>query len=425
MSGITKAELATNSQTGGSDREESLLPQVGAYGDFGGRYASELLSPALVELEQALREVVPSRRFQDEFHQELHTYAGRPTSLTYAPRLSKEVGLEIFLKREDLLHGGAHKTNNVIGQALIARHLGKRRLVAETGAGQHGRATAMIGARFGLETRIYMGEKDAVRQEINVRAMELCGAEVKRVRHGAATLKEAISEALRDWTCSVDETHYLLGTVCGPHPFPSLVRELQKVIGIEARAQILEAIGRLPRAAVACVGGGSNAIGLFSAFLDDQEVRLFGAEPGGRGIDSGIHGATLVAGTPGILQGARTYVLQDREGQIIDAHSIAAGLDYPGVGPEHAYLSTSGRAEYRAVEDRDALAAFHRLSLTEGIIPALESAHALALLLPLVEEGTLDRGDPVLVNLSGRGEKDLYRSADELFGHRRSQGAKR
>ncbi len=383
-------------------------PSEGAFGAFGGRYASELLRPALLELAEALEEVVPSPSFQEEFGHELSVWGGRPTPLTQLHRFSDRAGVQVWVKREDLLHGGAHKTNNVIGQGLLARRLGKSRLIAETGAGQHGLATAMIGARLGMETVVYMGAVDVERQMPNVRAMELLGAQVIPVTGGAATLKEAINEALRDWTGSVGDTHYLLGTVCGPDPFPRLVRRFHEVIGAEARQQILQETGSLPDVCVACVGGGSNAIGLFSGFLADDGVALLGAEPAGHGtVDDGAHGRTLGLGTPGLLHGARTYVLQDQDGQILDAHSVAAGLDYPGVGPEHAHLLDSGRARYIGVTDGQAIEAFETLSRLEGIIPAFESAHALALVSRAVKEGLVDEGATVLVNLSGRGQKDL------------------
>jgi tryptophan synthase beta chain len=315
--------------------------------------------------------------------------------------------LEVVLKREDLLHGGAHKTNNVLGQALLAKFMGKTRLIAETGAGQHGTATAMVGARLGLETVVYMGEKDVERQAPNVKRIELCGARVVPVKAGARTLKDAINEALRDWTANLETTHYLLGTVCGPHPFPRLVRDFQTVIGREAKSQWRKLVGGAPDAVVACVGGGSNALGVFYGFLQDRSVELLGVEPAGLGLDSDRHGASLVCGTPGLLHGARTSILQDAEGQIREPHSVAAGLDYPGVGPEHAFLRDSGRARYFAVTDREAVDAFEVLSRTEGIIPAFEPAHALAFVLKAVAAGELEKGSRVLVNLSGRGDKDL------------------
>jgi tryptophan synthase beta chain len=385
----------------------SLSPRVGAFGEYGGRYVSELLVPALEELERARREIVRSREFQRELSSLLSEWAGRPTPLCETPAFSKACGLHVVMKREDLLHGGAHKTNNVLGQALLARFMGKKRVIAETGAGQHGTATAMAAARLGLEAVVFMGEKDMERQAPNVKRMELCGARIVPVLTGGRTLKDAINEALRDWTENLATTHYLLGTVCGPHPFPRLVRDFQSVIGREAKAQWKRRFGGLPKAVVACVGGGSNAIGIFHAFVPENEVELIGVEPGGRGIATGEHGATLVAGTPGLLHGARTYVLQDEEGQILEAHSVSAGLDYPGVGPEHAYLRDSGRARYRAVTDEEAIDAFEKLSELEGIIPAYEPAHALAFLLKAVRDRELPEGANVLVNLCGRGDKDL------------------
>ncbi len=384
-----------------------LSPRVGGFGDYGGRYVPELLIPALEELERARREIVPTREFQRELSSLLEEWAGRPTPLSSAPAFSKACGLEVMMKREDLLHGGAHKTNNVAGQALLARFMGKKRVIAETGAGQHGTATAMAAARLGLDAVVFMGEKDMERQAPNVKRMELCGATVVPVAAGSRTLKDAINEALRDWTQNLTTTHYLLGTVCGPHPFPRLVRDFQSVIGKEAKAQWKKRYGGLPSAVVACVGGGSNAIGVFHAFVTDLEVKLIGVEPGGRGIATGEHGATLVAGTPGLLHGARTYVLQDEEGQILEAHSVSAGLDYPGVGPEHAFLRDTGRARYVAVTDEEAIAAFETLSELEGIIPAFEPAHALAFLRKAVRERELPEGARVLLNLCGRGDKDL------------------
>jgi tryptophan synthase beta chain len=358
-------------------------------------------------LETARREIVPDAEFHRSFTDELRQWAGRPTPITEVPAFSRSAKLRVVLKREDLLHGGAHKTNNVIGQALLARFMGKSRIIAETGAGQHGTATAMAGARLGLETVIYMGERDMERQAPNVQRMRLCGARVVPVKTGARTLKDAINEALRDWTANFETTHYLLGTVCGPHPFPRLVRDFHRVIGREAKAQWRKLIGGKPNAVVACVGGGSNALGLFYGFIKDHEVELIGVEPAGRGLDTGRHGAALLEGTPGLLHGARTSILQDDEGQIFEPHSVAAGLDYPGVGPEHVHLRDRGRARYVAVTDEEALEAFERLSRTEGIIPALEPAHALAFLLKAVGQGELERGSRVLVNLSGRGDKDL------------------
>ena len=377
------------------------------FGTYGGRFVSELLQPAVIELEQAVDRILPTARFQDQLETELTRWGGRPTPLTAAPRFSALTGLEVWLKREDLLHGGAHKTNNAIGQGLLARAMGKRRLIAETGAGQHGVATAMVAARLGLEATVYMGARDAERQATNVERMELFGARVVRVEAGAGTLKGAINEALRDWAATLDHSHYLLGTVCGPAPYPRMVGELQAVLGREAARQWNESVGGLPAAAVACVGGGSNAIGLFRGFVDRPQVRLIGVEPGGHGAGAGEHGATVSRGTPGLLHGARTLVLQDDDGQIGESSSIAAGLDYPGVGPEHAFLRDTGRAEYATVSDEQALEAFALLAQREGILPALESSHALAFVRRAVEDGRLDAGQRVVVCLSGRGDKDL------------------
>ena len=384
-----------------------LRPRVGAFGSFGGRFAPELLIPALEELDAARREAARSPEFRRELRREAAEWAGRPTPLTRAPAFSRRAGFEVVFKREDLLHGGAHKANNVLGQALLAKRLGKTRLIAETGAGQHGTATAMIAARFGMEAVIYMGEKDVARQAPNVRRMELCGAEVVPVSAGAATLKDAINEALRDWTASLATTHYLLGTAAGPHPFPKMVRDFQAVIGREAKRQWRREFGGLPDAVVACVGGGSNAIGLFHAFVPEPSVALVGVEPGGAGLDSGRHGATLGRGSPGLLHGARTMVMQDDEGQILEPHSISAGLDYPGVGPEHAHLQEIGRARYVAATDEEALSAFEVLCETEGIVPAFEPAHALAFVLRAARTGELAAGSRILLNLCGRGDKDL------------------
>jgi tryptophan synthase beta chain len=363
--------------------------------------------PALEELERARKEIVPTKAFRSELHKALEEWAGRPTPLMRAPSFSEACRLHVVMKREDLLHGGAHKTNNVTGQALLAKFMGKHRVIAETGAGQHGTATAMAAARLGLEAVVYMGEKDIERQAPNVKRMELCGAKVVPVAAGARTLKDAINEALRDWTQNLETTHYLLGTVCGPHPFPRLVRDFQAVIGKEARSQWKKHEGGRPDAVVACVGGGSNAMGIFHAFVPDENVALIGIEPGGEGLETGRHGATLTAGSPGLLHGARTRVLQDEEGQILEPHSISAGLDYPGVGPEHAFLRDTGRARYVAVTDPEAIEAFERLSELEGIIPAFEPSHALGFLLSAVSRGELAEGARVLVNLCGRGDKDL------------------
>ncbi|HEX8233401.1 MAG TPA: tryptophan synthase subunit beta [Caulobacteraceae bacterium] len=374
----------------------------GRFGDFGGAFVPEILVPALEQLEAAFLAAQEDAAFQAELHELLTTYAGRPTPLTRCRNLGG--GAAIYLKREDLLHGGAHKTNQVLGQALLARRMGKTRLIAETGAGQHGVATALAGALMGFRTRIYMGALDVERQAPNVFRMRLMGAEVVPVEAGGRTLKDAVNEALRDWTASFEDTHYLLGTAAGPHPFPLMVREFQRVIGREARAQMLERTGRLPDAVVACVGGGSNAVGMFSDFVPDEGVRLIGVEAAGRGLDSGEHGATLARGREGVLHGAHTYVLQDGEGQISDTHSVSAGLDYPAVGPEHAHLKRIGRAEYFGITDEEALDAFVLLARSEGIVCAFESAHALAHALKLAQAG---EAEAILVNLSGRGDKDM------------------
>ena len=379
----------------------------GRFGRFGGTYVPEILVPALEQLEAAFFEAQDDRAFQNELGGLLANYAGRPTPLTRCRNLPGN----LYLKREDLLHGGAHKTNQVLAQGLLAKRMGKTRLIAETGAGQHGVATAIVGALLGFETVIYMGAKDVERQELNVFRMRLMGAEVISVEAGGRTLKDAINEALRDWSASFENTHYLLGTAAGPHPFPTMVREFQRVIGREARAQILDQLGRLPDAIIACVGGGSNAIGLFADFLSD-DTRLIGVEAAGRGLDGAEHGATLLRGRPGILHGAETYVLQGEDGQIADTWSVSAGLDYPAVGPEHAFLKESGRAEYVGATDEEALAAFKALANHEGILCAFESAHALAHALKVAGE----QPDAVLiVGLSGRGDKDVAQ-AQQLIG---------
>ncbi len=377
----------------------------GYFGRFGGTFVPEILMPALEALEAAFLDAQDDPGFQDELNALLGEYAGRPTPLYRCRRFGADTGSTIWLKREDLLHGGAHKTNQALGQGLLARRLGKRRLIAETGAGQHGVATALTAAVLGLECRVYMGSVDIERQKMNVFRMRLMGTEVVPVDQGSRTLKDAINEALRDWSASYETTHYLLGTVAGPHPFPLMVREFQRVIGREARAQLTARTGRLPDAVVACVGGGSNAIGIFTDFLEDAGVRLVGVEPAGRGLATGEHGATLLAGRPGVLHGAYSMLLQDDDGQVTETHSVSAGLDYPGVGPEHAHLQATGRAEYRACTDEEALDAFGLLARSEGILPALESAHALAAALDLARAS--DRPLDILVNLSGRGDKDL------------------
>lgn len=386
------------------------MQTIGMFGKYGGIYVPETLMPALEELESAFDRVSRDSNFLSEFRHLLLDYAGRPTPLYFARNLSDAWGGQVFLKREDLLHGGAHKTNNAIGQALLAKSMGKTRIIAETGAGQHGVACAMAGALLKLKTEIYMGEVDMQRQKPNVSRMRLMGATVHPVKTGSRTLKDAINEALRDWITNLGDTHYLLGTAAGPHPFPTLVKFFQRIIGEEARRQILEKDDRLPDYVIACVGGGSNAIGIFSAFVADAQVQLIGVEPGGKGLDTEEHGAVLSRGTAGSLHGMKSLVMQDRDGQIKEAHSIAAGLDYPSVGPEHAHLKDIGRARYETATDREALAAFKELAETEGIIPALESAHALAYASKLLAK---EPGKTVLINLSGRGDKDL----DEVLKH--------
>ncbi|NQD38364.1 tryptophan synthase subunit beta [Permianibacter sp. IMCC34836] len=375
------------------------------FGPYGGQYVPEILLPALDQLTAAFHEAQRDPAFHQQLNKLLNDYAGRPTPLYECRNFLRDTPVRVFLKREDLLHGGAHKTNQVLAQALLTQRMGKKRVIAETGAGQHGVATALACALLGLECVIYMGAKDIQRQQMNVFRMELFGAKVIPVEAGSASLKDAVNEALRDWAASFETTHYLLGTAAGPYPFPLLVREFQRVIGKEARAQILEQIGKLPDAVIACVGGGSNAIGIFSDFVPDAAVNLIGVEPGGYGITTGKHGATLCAGRPGILHGAYTYVMQNADGQIEESHSVSAGLDYPAVGPEHAYLQSTGRAQYVAINDEPALAAFQRLAKEEGIIPALESAHALAYVEQLAKTATEPMN--VIVNLSGRGDKDL------------------
>ncbi|YCK42830.1 tryptophan synthase subunit beta [Actinomadura sp. ATCC 39365] len=378
----------------------------GKFGIFGGRYVPEALIPALDEVAAVYDKAKTDPEFLREFDHLLRTYAGRPTTLTDVSRFSQEAGgARIVLKREDLTHTGAHKINNVLGQALLTRRLGKKRVIAETGAGQHGVATATAAALLGLECVIYMGAVDCERQALNVARMKLLGATVVPVHNGSKTLKDAINEAFRDWVTNVDTTHYLFGTVAGPHPFPEIVRDFARIIGVEARRQMLELTGALPDAVCAAVGGGSNAIGIFHAFIGDEGVALHGYEAAGHGLESGEHALTLTAGSVGVLHGSRTYVLQDDEGQTIESHSISAGLDYPGVGPEHAWLKDSGRATYHGITDDEAMAAFSLLARTEGIIPAIESSHALAGALKLGRE--LGAGSTILVNLSGRGDKDM------------------
>ncbi|HEX5570187.1 MAG TPA: tryptophan synthase subunit beta, partial [Ktedonobacterales bacterium] len=378
--------------------------QRGRYGDFGGRFVPESLMSALDELEREFARARHDDAFLAELRLQERTYSGRPTPLYFAERLSRRVGARVYLKREDLAHTGAHKINNALGQGLLAQRMGKQRIIAETGAGQHGVATATVCAKLGLECVVYMGEEDIHRQSLNVFRMKLLGAEVRSVTSGSRTLKDAINEAMRDWVTNVATTYYLIGSAMGPHPYPEMVREFQAVIGREARAQIMEAEGRLPDLVIACVGGGSNAIGIFHPFAGDPGVRLLGVEAGGDGVATGRHSATLTTGRPGVLHGAMTYLLQDADGQVIETHSISAGLDYPGVGPEHSYLKATGRATYEAVDDAAALRAFQTLCEDEGIIPALESSHAVAELLALAERGDLRDNQVVIVNLSGRGD---------------------
>jgi tryptophan synthase beta chain len=387
---------------------------LGHFGPYGGRFVPEALIAALDELSAAHISAQSDPSFQAELLELHKTYSGRPSILTDAKRFSEYAGgAQILLKREDLNHTGSHKINNVLGQALLTKRMGKKRIIAETGAGQHGVASATAAALFGLECVVYMGEADTKRQSLNVARMKLLGATVVPVTQGSKTLKDAINEAMRDWVTNVETTHYLLGTVAGPHPFPTMVRDFQRIIGVEARQQVLDLTGRLPDAVLACVGGGSNAIGIFHPFIDDKSVRLIGLEAGGSGIETGLHAATISGGTPGVLHGTRSYVLQDKDGQTIESHSISAGLDYPGVGPEHAYLNDIGRAEYRPVTDDQAMYAFSLLCKSEGIIPAIETAHALAGALEIGNE--LGKEAVLLINLSGRGDKDVQTAA-EYFG---------
>jgi tryptophan synthase beta chain len=375
------------------------------FGAFGGRYVPETLIPALDELEAEYAKAQRDPTFVAELSSMLSTYVGRPSPLSDAPRLSERVGAQVLLKREDLNHTGAHKINNTVGQALLARRMGKSRIIAETGAGQHGVATATVCARYGLECVVYMGEEDMRRQALNVFRMRLMGAEVIPVTSGTRTLKDATTEAIRDWVTNVTDTHYIIGSVVGPAPYPRMVRDFQSIIGVEARAQVLERIGRLPRAVVACVGGGSNAMGIFHAFVPDDEVELIGVEAAGEGLDSERHSASLSRGTPGVLHGALSYLLQDETGQVHPAHSISAGLDYPGVGPEHSFLKDSGRASYVSVRDDEAMQGFQLLSKLEGIIPALETAHAIAWVDR--ERARWNHADAILLCISGRGDKDV------------------
>jgi len=379
----------------------------GHFGQYGGVFVAETLMQALDELRDAYQEYKQDKAFIDEFDRDLHDYVGRPSPVYHAQRLSEEVGgAQIWLKREDLNHTGAHKINNTIGQALLAKRMGKTRIIAETGAGQHGVATATVAARLGMECVVYMGSVDVQRQALNVYRMKLLGAKVVPVESGSKTLKDALNEAMRDWVTNIDDTFYIIGTVAGPHPYPVMVRDFQAVIGREARQQCLDQFGTLPDSLVACVGGGSNAIGLFYPFLNDSSVRMFGVEAAGKGIETGSHAAPLCAGQPGILHGNRTYLIEDADGQIIETHSVSAGLDYPGVGPEHSWLKDIGRVAYDAVTDDEALQAFHDLTRIEGILPALESSHAVAYAMQLAKDMSKDQS--ILVNLSGRGDKDIH-----------------
>ena len=388
-------------------RLTELPDEAGHFGPYGGMFVAETLMEPLEELRAAYEKYLQDPTFLAELDADFKNYVGRPSPIYHAGRLSRELGgAQIYLKREDLNHTGAHKINNTIGQALLAKRMGKTRIIAETGAGQHGVASATVAARLGLECVVYMGEVDVARQEANVYRMRLLGAEVRSVSSGSKTLKDALNEAMRDWVTNVDNTFYIIGTVAGPHPYPAMVRDFQSVIGRESRAQMLATVGRLPDALVACVGGGSNAIGLFHPFLGDEDVALWGVEAAGDGLETGNHAAPLCAGSPGVLHGNRTYLMEDRDGQIIETHSISAGLDYPGVGPEHAWLKDSGRARYVAVTDEEALEAFHRLTRTEGIIPALESSHAIAQVIKMAPSMAVDQ--ILLVNLSGRGDKDMH-----------------
>jgi tryptophan synthase beta chain len=383
---------------------------IGHFGPYGGRFVPEALIGALEELEAAHIAAAADPVFAAELDHLHRTYTGRPSIITEVPRFAEHAGgARILLKREDLNHTGSHKINNVLGQALLTKRMGKKRIIAETGAGQHGVASATAAALMGLECVVYMGEEDTKRQALNVARMKLLGAQVVPVTSGSRTLKDAINEAMRDWVTNVETTHYLLGTVAGPHPFPTMVRDFHRIIGVEARAQVLELSGKLPDAVLACVGGGSNAIGIFHPFIDDTEVALIGLEAGGDGVSTGRHAATITGGTPGVLHGTRSYVLQDENGQTVESHSISAGLDYPGVGPEHAYLHDIGRAQYRAITDAQAMEAFALLCRTEGIIPAIETAHALAGAMQVGKE--LGSNATLLINLSGRGDKDVATAA--------------
>jgi tryptophan synthase beta chain len=402
--------VTQSSESSGPDYK-AFPDQNGHFGRFGGRFVSETLMAALDELDVMYRRLKDDPQFQADFDYDLAHYVGRPSPLYLAERWTKQLGgARIWLKREDLNHTGAHKVNNTIGQALLAKHMGKKRVIAETGAGQHGVASATVAARLGLECHVFMGEEDIRRQRLNVYRMKLLGANVVPVTSGSRTLKDAMNEAMRDWVTNVDDTFYIIGTVAGPHPYPMLVRDFQSVIGREAREQSLKQAGKLPDALVACVGGGSNAIGLFHPFLEDRDVAMYGVEAAGDGIDTGRHAAPLSAGRPGVLHGNRTYLMEDDNGQIIETHSVSAGLDYPGVGPEHSWLKDIGRVNYVSADDNEALAAFRELTCVEGIMPALESAHALAYARKLAPQ--MDADQDIIINLSGRGDKDILTVAE-------------
>lgn len=390
-----------------------LMISDGKFGKYGGIFVPELLIPALEELERAFLKYKDDKKFNQELDYYLKEFAGRPTALYYAKNLSEKLGCKIYLKREDMLHTGAHKINNTLGQGLLAKYMGKKRIVAETGAGQHGIATAVVGSLLGIPVEVYMGLEDVERQKLNVFRMELSGAHVLPVKTGSRTLKDAINDAFRDWVATVDSTHYLIGSTMGPHPYPTMVKHFQSVIGRETRDEILEKEGKLPDAVIACVGGGSNAMGIFSGFIDDKEVELIGVEGGGDGVDTDRTGATLCKGTEGILHGSFSFVLQNYDGQISEAHSVSAGLDYPGVGPEHAYLKVIGRTNYEAITNIEALEGFELLSKYEGIIPALESSHAVAYAVKYAKMPE-NKGKTIVINLSGRGDKDMFLAAREM-----------
>jgi tryptophan synthase beta chain len=410
-------QISSTQSTNTPTYQHDVYPDArGRFGNYGGKFVPESLMAALAELESAYQQSLTDEAFQAELHEQLHSFVGRPTTLHYVPRFSALVGqnVKVYLKREDLAHTGAHKINNALGQGLLAKRMGKKRIIAETGAGQHGVAAATVCAMLGLECIVYMGEVDIERQSLNVFRMKLLGAEVRSVTSGSKTLKDAINEAIRDWVTNVETTFYLIGSAVGPHPYPRIVRDYQSVIGIEAREQIVQQAGRLPDIIMACVGGGSNAIGMFYPFADAPQVKLIGVEAGGTSMELGKHASTLVAGKPGVLHGALSYLLQNEDGQVLDTQSISAGLDYPGVGPEHSYLKDTGRATYVSANDETALRGLQALSHSEGIIPALEPAHALGYLLEQGEQGNIPAGSLIILNLSGRGDKDVITVAKAL-----------